>query len=69
MATAGQWRSRCGPAIWSRITLVGVPNGNTCRGDGAAAAVRERHRHYIPIREIGAPNNLFNLVSNVKAGA
>ncbi len=49
------------------ITLDGVPLGGTMATALAKLAAYETATgHYIPIREIGAPTNLFNSVSNIK---
>jgi hypothetical protein len=49
------------------ITLDGVPTGTTLPDAIDKLDYYESHGgHYIPIREIGAPWNLFNSLSNVK---
>lgn len=49
------------------ITLDGVPTGNTMAvALGKLQAYEDATGRYIPVREIGAPANNFNSVSNVK---
>jgi hypothetical protein len=51
------------------ITLDGVPTGTTLADSiDKLDAYEADGGHYIPIREIGAPFNLFNSLSNVKEG-